>query len=81
MKAQLVARNRDDSIVFNVEWDGKRAIRAGETIKMTSPHATVDGNDVAGAASARRSVELDIFMIAFADGETLSYKRCFMCLF
>jgi hypothetical protein len=81
MKAQLIARNHDDSIVFKVEWDGKRAIRAGETVRMTSPHSSVEANDVAGAVSARLSVGLDIFMIAFADGETVSYKRCFMCLF
>jgi hypothetical protein len=78
---QLIARNHDDSIVFKVEWGGKRAIAAGETVRMTSPHSSVEANDVAGAVSARLSVGLDIFMIAFADGETVSYKRCFMCLF
>jgi hypothetical protein len=81
MMAQLIARNQDDSIVFKVEWDGKRAIRAGETLTLASPHARVGANDIAGAVSARLSVGLDIFKIAFADGETVSYKRCFMCLF
>jgi hypothetical protein len=81
MNAQLIARNQDDNIVFKVEWNGKRAIRAGETLTLASPHARVGSNDIAGAVSARLSVGLDIFKIAFADGETVSYKRCFMCLF
>jgi hypothetical protein len=82
MQAQFVARNQgDDRLVFKVEWERKRAVRSGETITMTSRHSTVDGGDIPAAINAKLMVTLDIYKIAFADGETVSYKSCFLCLF
>ena len=82
MMAQFVARNQsDDRLVFKVEWERKRAVRSGETITMTSRYTTVDGGDIPAAINAKLMVTLDIYKIAFADGETVSYKSCFLCLF
>ena len=82
MMAQFVARNQsDDRLVFKVEWERKRAVRSGETITMTSRYSTVDGGDIPAAINAKLMVTLDIYKIAFADGETVSYKSCFLCLF
>ena len=83
MIAQIVVKDQNEKVMFRVEWETKKAVAAGQTVRLKSRHASIAPEDVSGLVRMDKQViiDLDIYKIAFADGEVVTYKNCFLCYF
>lgn len=83
MNAQIVVKDQNQKVLFRVEWEAKKAVGAGQTVRLKSRHASIAPEDVSGLVRMDKQViiYLDIYKIAFADGEVVTYKNCFLCYF
>jgi hypothetical protein len=83
MIAQIVVKDQNEKVIFRVEWETKKAVGAGQTVRLKSRHASIAPEDVSGLVRMDKQViiDLDIYKIAFADGEVVTYKNCFLCYF
>jgi hypothetical protein len=83
MNAQIVVKDQNEKVLFRVEWETRKAVGAGQTVRLKSRHASIAREDVSGLIRMDKQViiDLDIYRIAFADGEVVSYRNCFLCLF
>jgi hypothetical protein len=83
MNAQIVVKDQNKKVLFRVEWETRKAVGAGQTVRLKSRHASIAPEDVSGLVRMDKQViiDLDIYKIAFADGEVVSYKSCFLCYF
>lgn len=83
MIAQIVVKDQNEKVMFRVEWETKKAVGAGQTVRLKSRHASIAPEDVSGLVRMDKQViiDLDIYKIAFADGEVVTYKNCFLCYF
>jgi hypothetical protein len=83
MDAQIVVKDHNEKVMFRVEWETKKAVGAGETVRLKSRHASIAPEDASGLVRMERQViiDLDIYRIAFADGEVVTYRNCFLCYF
>jgi hypothetical protein len=83
MDAQIVVKDKHQKVMFRVEWETRKAVGAGQTVRFRSRHASIAPEDVSGLVGMEKQVtiDLDIYKIAFADGEVVTYRNCFMCYF
>ncbi len=83
MNAQIVVKDQNKKVMFRVEWETKKAVSAGQTVRLKSRHASIAPEDVSGLVRMEKQViiDLDIYKIAFHDGEVVTYRDCFLCYF
>jgi hypothetical protein len=83
MNAQIVAKDQDGKVMFRLEWETKKAVGAGKTVKFTSRHASIAPDALTGVVRMEKklTIDMDIYKIAYADGEVVTYRDCFMCYF
>lgn len=83
MNAQIVAKDQDGKVMFRVEWETKKAVAAGKTVKFKSRHVSIAPEEVTGVTRMEKklTIDLDIYKIAYGNGEVITYRDCFMCYF
>jgi hypothetical protein len=83
MNAQIVAKDQDGKVMFRLEWETKKAVGAGKTVRFTSRHASIAPDTLTGMVRMEKklTIDMDIYKIVYADGEVVTYRDCFMCYF